>query len=143
METREQKRAGFALKRVKRVREVACRLSAENRTALLAKYRTALLDLPSSLHSIGLGHTVALCLARAGRGKGKQHHKDIYEWLEEWLKGKNGPYHEADENQRLLECITDDGDDTVAKYRRASVEARALSVWLKRFAEAFLDAGGS
>jgi hypothetical protein len=32
--------------------------------------------------------------------------------------------------------------DAEAKYREASAEARALAVWLKRFAEAFIAGEG-
>jgi CRISPR-associated protein Cmr5 len=113
--TREQERARFALGKV------------EGLTTHREKYKTQLLKLPARLHQNGLGPTVAFYLA-AGPGKPEW---QICTWLEEWLRQTGA----APPNQRLIDAITQ-GD--AASYRRASAEARALAVWLKRFAEAFL-----
>lgn len=113
--TREQERARFALGKV------------EGLTTDRDKYKTQLLKLPARLHQNGLGPTVAFYLA-SGRGKPEW---VICEWLEEWLRQARV----TPADRRLIDAITR-GD--AAGYRRAAAEARALAVWLKRFAEAFL-----
>lgn len=131
MATLEQRRAAFALARVQSV-------SAD---AQIGKFKTWLIKLPALLHNNGLGATVAFYLA-AGPGKPEQR---ICGWLGEWLRapaggGGVGIYPQGVE---LIEAVTGRtfGDDQVlaeSRYRLASIEARALAVWLKRFAEAFL-----
>jgi CRISPR-associated protein Cmr5 len=114
----EQERAKFALEKVtKRVPPGEA-----------SKYKTELRKLPARLHTNGLGQTVAFYLSS---GKDKPEAK-ICGWLEEWLRDR---VYKPEENG-LIQWLT---QDTEANYRRAAVEARALAVWLKRFAEAFLE----
>lgn len=121
MATLEQERAGFALEKVEKVKGDPGKANA--------KFKTQLLKLPARLHNNGLGQTTAFLLAQ----KHDSPERQVYGWLEEWLaKPERHLYHGAG---RLIDGITGDSEGT---YRRASVEARALSVWLKRFAEAFL-----
>jgi len=126
MATLEQQRAKFALGKVEEVKGGSQK----------AKYKTQLLKLPARLHTSGLGQTVAFYLA-SGSGSPEA---EICDWLEKWLREAT-IYGEGD----LIQWITGsaralEGDDarTEALYRRASAEARALAVWLKRFAEAFI-----
>ncbi|MBI5576800.1 MAG: type III-B CRISPR module-associated protein Cmr5 [Deltaproteobacteria bacterium] len=130
MMTREQKRARFALEKIQSVASGTDKV----------KYKTQLLKLPGRLHSNGLGQTVAFYLSA---GKDKPEAK-ICGWLGEWLK----PHvysKECFKEGKLICWITGEGVqagpdlDPEDLYRRASVEARALSLWLKRFAEAFLE----
>lgn len=124
METLEQKRARFALDSVNSVIPKA----KEERT----KYKTQLLKLPARLHSNGLGQTVAFYLS-AGKDKPEW---AICDWLDDWLKNREI----YPKNQDLIHSIAGKNlnGDPEATYREASAEVRALAVWLKRFAEAFL-----
>lgn len=124
MATLEQERATFALERVEEVKEGKDK----------AKYKTQLLKLPARLHSNGLGQTVAFYLS-AGSGKPEV---VICNWLEAWLRKREVFGQEV----RLIDGITGrhvTPDRAEADYREASVEVRALAVWLKRFAEAFIE----
>lgn len=126
MRTLEQERAAFALEKIDQVRNRPDR----------AKYKTQLLKLPARLHSNGLGQTVAFYLS-----VGDSHKPEwvICDWLEVWLRDQREIY--PPEN-RLIASLTGTGlptdMDAEARYREASAEARALAVWLKRFAEAFI-----
>lgn len=126
MATLEQQRAAFALDKVRGVAGHAKR----------DKYKTQLLKLPARLHTNGLGQTVAFYLA-AGSGSPEA---VICGWIEKWLRRPGGLYpHEMP----LIDALTGkdmDGDVAEARYREASAETRALAVWLKRFAEAFIEA---
>jgi CRISPR type III-B/RAMP module-associated protein Cmr5 len=120
----QQQRAAFAHQHVDRV-------SREKKEKEKEKYKTELLKLPARLHTNGFGQTVAFYLS-AGRGTPAW---DICSWLEGWLRNA-GVY---DPNQSLLEAITDQRADSENRYRHAAAESRELAVWLKRFAEAFLE----
>jgi len=122
MQTIEQRRAAFALQRIEEI-------SPQEKSR--AKYKTELVKLPARLHTSGLGQTVAFYLS-AGSDKPEW---QICLWLEKWLRDQVYT-EEKYKDRRLIDSLT---GDTEAKYRRASAEARALSIWLKRFAEAFLE----
>jgi CRISPR-associated protein Cmr5 len=115
--TIEQRRAKFALDRI-----------GEVPPGEREKYKSQLLKLPARLHTNGLGQTVAFYLSA---GDGKPEWK-ICEWIAGWLGEQD--LHTA---PRLIDTLTTRSAD---HYRRAAAEARGLAVWLKRFAEAFLDA---
>ena len=130
MATLEQQRAKFALGKVEGIKGM------EPKTR--AKYKTQLLKLPARLHTSGLGQTVGFYLAAGG----DKPEVVICGWLEEWLResevyGVSGP---------LIHWITgsvpelqNDDDKAESLYRHASADVRALAVWLKRFAEAFIE----
>jgi CRISPR type III-B/RAMP module-associated protein Cmr5 len=122
MATREQERARFALEKAESIR------AQDDRD----KYRTQLLKLPARLHANGLGQTVAFYLS-AGRDKPEW---QICDWLGQWLLGD-----EKAGGEQLMKTIVSDAPGGTARYRRHAAEARALSVWLKRFAEAFIEEG--
>jgi CRISPR-associated protein Cmr5 len=130
MATLEQQRAAFALERVELVRDDERRNNA--------KYKTQLLKLPARLHNNGLGQTAAYLLAQKNGSPEKQ----VYDWLETWLCSDDRHVYPA--GTQLIKCITGNAEglqaaDVEPRYRRASAETRALAVWLKRFAEAFLE----
>lgn len=129
MPTLEQQRAAFALAKIEGIKS-----SPEK-----AKYKTQLLKLPARLHSNGLGQTVAFYLS-SGAGKPET---VICDWLQAWLVGEPQKIYPA---QALVKSLAGLGlpedMDPEARYRLASVEARALAVWLKRFAEAFIAGEG-
>lgn len=118
--TLEQERAAFALENVERVIKDG---------AQKAKYKTQLLKLPSRLHSNGLGQTVAFYLS-AGKDKPEW---EICQWLGNWLGEGHRKIYQG--QQSLIHNIAGQDEE---RYREASAEARALAVWLKRFAEAFI-----
>lgn len=124
MSTPEQERAAFALEKVE----------LENTVAKRAKFRTQLLKLPARLHTNGFGQTIAFLLAQ---GSGTPE-RAVHDWLEEWLRIRSCYRPEL----RLIHAITGRGlredEDAEQLYRQAASETRALSIWLKRFAEAFL-----
>ena len=60
---------------------------------------------------------------------------EICRWFESWLSRPGVKIYEPG---RLIERIAAGSPE---RYRDASSEARALAVWLKRFAEAFLKEG--
>lgn len=123
----EQRRASFALEKVEPVAQ------KPDFAASRGKYKTQLLKLPARLHSNGLGPTVAFYLA-AGRNSPEA---TICGWIEEWLH-QVGLYG----NLELIHGVTGTGlmeAEAEALYRRASAEVRALAVWLKRFAEAYIE----
>ena len=123
MATLEQKRAAFALKKVDEVKNGKDK----------AKFKTQLVKLPARLHNNGLGQTVAFYLS-AGKGKPEV---TICSWIEEWLHDQS-----IYSGGRLIESITGlrmPPDEAESRYREASGEVRALAVWLKRFAEAFIE----
>jgi CRISPR type III-B/RAMP module-associated protein Cmr5 len=107
------------------------------------RYKSELQDLPTRLHSAGLGQTIASLLASADHGNPP---KDvprivIYRWLQEWLRKPPIGY-PAD--HALIECIVGALPPGVktASYMAASRETRALATWLKKFAEAFIEPKG-
>ncbi|MBM4028232.1 MAG: type III-B CRISPR module-associated protein Cmr5 [Planctomycetes bacterium] len=120
MAIREQERARFALAKV---RERVDSPQAD-------KFKTQLVKLPARLHTSGFGQTIAFYLS-AGRGSPEE---SICMWLQEWLRPGNANIYQAD--LPLVDAIT---GGNPAQYRRAAAEARALAVWLKRFAEAFIE----
>jgi CRISPR-associated protein Cmr5 len=121
--TLEQERAAFALDHVEKVK------GGDQK----AKYKTQLLKLPSRLHSNGLGQTVAFYLS-AGEGKPEW---EICRWLGDWLGKDHRKIYAG--GKLLIHQIAEQDED---RYREASAEARALAVWLKRFAEAFIAGEG-
>lgn len=125
MATLVQERARFALHHVKAV--------AGTRDA--PKFKTELKDLPARLHTGGLAQTMATCLAEGDGSVRVQ----IYEWLQEWLRLPPISYPVGSSLMESIVGATPGPDfDPEVKYREASEEARALAVWLKKFAEAFL-----
>jgi CRISPR type III-B/RAMP module-associated protein Cmr5 len=127
MPTLEQRRAAFALAKIEGIKTSTDK----------AKYKTQLLKLPARLHSNGLGQTVAFYLS-AGPGKPKPE-TIICDWLQSWLVGEQELYPPQDLVKSLAGIGLGEGVDAEARYRTASTEARALAVWLKRFAEAFIE----
>lgn len=126
MATLEQQRAAFALAKVEQI------LKLDDKAK--AKYKTQLLKLPARLHTSGLGQTVAFYLT-AGPGKPEV---EICSWLEAWLRGEGKVYGQGPLIAWITGRVGDPGK-TELLYRQASMEARALAVWLKRFAEAFVN----
>ncbi len=77
----------------------------------------------------GLGHALTFL-----RAKNRPHHKALYEALSAWLRD---PLHMQDTD--LIEWLMQNSSN---HYRRATTEALAYLVWLKRFAEAEIQGEG-
>ncbi len=116
--TLEQLRAQFALGKIR----------TKKGTPKQKDYLIQLRQLPAQLHWGGLGQTVASLLA----DRENVARQEICTWIEEWLRKPPVNY---PKNQSLIDCIVERGDLYIAATR----EVRALAVWLKKFAEAFLD----
>ncbi len=125
----EQQRAKFALGKVR----------PKGSSGSRGDYLIQLRQLPAQLHWGGLGQTVASLCADAKNAV----RQDIYKWIEEWLHERR-IYPSPDS---LIDCITGTSkkvpaDRVQESYVIATAEARALAVWLKKFAEAFLEEEG-
>jgi CRISPR type III-B/RAMP module-associated protein Cmr5 len=119
--TLDLNRAKFALKKIEDEKDPKLR---EN---LLIELR----DLPSRLHTAGLGQTIASLLASSHKNEAR---RVIYHWLEEWLRKAPIPY---PGEKGLIDCVVGKVPSDLS-YTEASREARALATWLKKFAEAFI-----
>lgn len=113
--TVEQRRAEAAWKDVQEVHK--------KQKEYLALARSA----PADIQSNGLAQTLAFWEA-----KKEPHHLALYHHVSDWVMGQLGH-----PGQDLLTWITDDNTSS-DQYRRATAEAMAFLVWIKRFAEAKL-----
>lgn len=91
------------------------------------KYGSLARRFPALLQTNGLGQTLAFLRAKAGQDESDHHHvlyNQASTWVMEHMTGSQGD---------LLEWILSESSDA---YRRATTEAIAFSIWLRRFAEA-------
>lgn len=120
MQTIQQQRAKFALKRVQS--------AANNPKVNKVEYKSYASALPAMIHMNGLGQATAFYKSKGGT------HKQIYDLLSEWLTDKkyNQPYAGKDD---LIQAIV---DHDMHHYRLAQAEAQALMDWVKKFAKAYM-----
>jgi CRISPR-associated protein Cmr5 len=85
---------------------------------------------PADIQANGLGQTLAFWKA-----KGEEHHRCLFDHVSQWVKGQIG-FSDDDLLQWVVTAADTDG------YRRATAEAIAFLIWLKRFAEAELPREG-
>jgi CRISPR-associated protein Cmr5 len=116
----EQKRAKAAWERV----------SAVKGQSFAGKYGQLARNSPANIQANGLGQTLAFWKA-----KGEEHHRHLFNHVSEWVKGQIG-FLDGDLLQWVVTTADTDG------YRRATAEAIAFLIWLKRFAEAELPREG-
>ncbi len=94
------------------------------------EYKQLLQGLPVTIHTAGLGQTVAFYLAK-GENKPDKPHTKVLDHLAAWLL-RDRP--EAERTRgNLMQAIHDGNSHT---YRRLTAEALAYLAWLKRFAAA-------
>ncbi len=123
----EQKRAQFAWNCIGDVKEKK------------ADYANVAKKAPSDIQINGLGQTLAFWRAK---GKKDKEYEQIYNHVSKWVLEKRL---EKKHPKGLLGWVMSEGETDKAKftttddYRRATTEAIAFLVWLKRFAEAELD----
>jgi len=113
-QTLQQRRARSAYQQVES-------LSAKSHRA---EYGSLIRGLPAMIQTDGLGQSLAFLKA-----KGKQHHEDAYQHLQNWLSQPEQFGFKGELLQWLLEQDT-------STYRQVTAEALAYLVWLKRFVEA-------
>jgi len=119
-QTKEQERAKQAWADISQVRGQ----SYEGKYGSLAR------KFPVLVLTNGLGHALAFL-----RAKGKEHHQSLYSHFSVWVTSQT--YDANPGTNDLLERIIEDDSNA---YRRATTEALAFAVWIKRFAEAELQA---
>lgn len=115
-------------KEQERARQAWADISEVNGQPCEGKYGSLARKFPVLVLTNGLGHSLAFL-----RAKGKDHHKALYRHFSTWVTWEI--YDARPGTNDLLERIIEDGSDT---YRRATTEALAFAVWIKRFAEAEL-----
>ncbi len=93
------------------------------------EYKTLAQGAPADIQTSGLGQTLAFWYA-----KGEPAHKSLLGHLSAWVLRQMG----AAAEDSLLHWVMRHNSD---EYRRATREALAYLVWIKRFAEAELDDG--
>jgi CRISPR-associated protein Cmr5 len=119
-QTMEQKRAQAAWADVLEVKADPNKFQSE--------YQSLVQGAPADVLTNGLGQTLAFLKA-----KGKGEHQALLKHLNQWVCPWMGWAQEDDLLRKLTE--PNSGSDV---YRRATAEAMAYLVWLKRFAEAEL-----
>ncbi len=90
------------------------------------KYGQLARSAPADIQANGLGQTLAFWNA-----KGEAHHQALLNHVSKWVKGQI-KFSEASLLEWVIKTADTDG------YRRATAEAIAFLIWLKRFAEAEL-----
>ena len=121
-QTKEQKRAAYAWQCAKEAQD--------NLSEKASEYGQLARGLPARIQTNGLGQTLAYLLSKGKGDPGKPHqllYQHISRWVTEQLKWGA--------NDDLLVKLT---QESSANYRRATSEAMALLIWLRRFAEARL-----
>jgi CRISPR-associated protein Cmr5 len=121
MQTMQQRRAQYALQRVKKVADE----NKENK-AFFKEYKSYAAALPAMIHMNGLGQAAAFY-----RSKGDTH-RELYDLLSGWLCQEGQSFAGKTD---LLDGITGSNMHT---YRLAQAEAQALMDWVKKFAKAYM-----
>lgn len=104
------------------------------------KYGGLVRKLPAHVTGNGLGQALAFLRAKSAVKPGKQPsaenlaHGTAYRHLSSWVMSQLDPEGQKS-GKSLLEWLLEQNSDV---YRRATTEALAFLVWLKRFAEAEL-----
>jgi len=131
-QTTEQKRARRAMAYVNEVQKRP--QDIQNEYSSLAR------SAPADIQTNGLGQTLAFWRSKGwekGQPKNNGHHL-LYQHLSAWVCEQMG-WDEKAMSEGLLGWLVEKSTDD---YRRATAEAQAFLVWLKRFAEAELGEEG-
>lgn len=117
-QTTEQERAKSAWSNIERVP-----------TSIQKEYGSLARGLPALIQTNGLGQALAFLCAK-GKGEPAKQHSVIYKHLSEWVCSR---MLQEEPPSNLLEWIINQDS---GMYRRATREALAYALWLRRFAEA-------
>jgi CRISPR-associated protein Cmr5 len=120
-----QRRAAHALKRIE-----------GRKSQSYGNYVSYANALPATILMNGLGQACATLLSKA-EGHLDRPHGMLYADLQSWLCGTD-PAAPFKGEQNLMTAITSKGQDT---YLRSQAEALEYLVWLKKFANAYLNHG--
>lgn len=121
-QTLSQRRAAFALERVRAV--------ADGEFA--GEFRSYAASLPPMIQMNGFGQALAFCRSKSGNSQGDRAYQALYDLVSDWLTGDGQPY--AGQDDVLAGVTTLD----LSAYRLAQTEALALLDWVKRFASALI-----
>lgn len=118
----ERERAQFAWERVEKIKDKA---------DLLKEYASLAKSAPADIMSNGLGQTLAFWRAKSKDNKEKGHPK-LLQHVTDWLTDERHRFNNKD--REIINWII--SLDDMNQYRRATSEAIAFLIWIKRFAEA-------
>jgi CRISPR-associated protein Cmr5 len=88
------------------------------------EFKSVATSLPADIQANGLGQTMAFL-----RAKGKEEHDITFNAVAGWVKQRLKIANKDFMTWLMTEATTD-------QYRRATAEAIAFAIWMKRFAEA-------
>lgn len=131
-----QRRAAHALKRIEAHRD----RNKGNPKPDYGNYVSYTQSLPATILMNGLGQACATLLSKAEDDLEKPHGL-LYGDLQDWLCGSDpaAPYRNVQGgDKRLIEAIVRGSEH---QYLHAQAEALAYLVWLKKFANAYLQKG--
>lgn len=128
----EQERARQAMDCVGEIKKIGGSTEKE--------YRSLAGGAPAYIQSNGLGQALAFWRSKGWTGNKPENngHTLFYRHLSQWVCRQMGWDEKAKPNG-VLGWLVEKGTDD---YRRATAEAQAFLVWLKRFAEAELSGEG-
>ncbi len=123
----EQERAKAAWERVADVKD----------KPYAGKYGQLARGAAADIQANGLGQTLAFWRAKGrtdGDEHGEEHYRVLFNHVSEWVRQRL-KFSEPDLLQWVVQTADTDG------YRRATAEAIAFLIWVRRFAEAVLPRG--
>jgi CRISPR-associated protein Cmr5 len=88
------------------------------------EFKSVATSLPADIQANGLGQTMAFL-----RAKGKGEHEIAFDAVAKWVKQRLNI-----QNEDFMTWLVERA--TTEQYRRATAEAIAFAIWMKRFAEA-------
>jgi CRISPR-associated protein Cmr5 len=133
----EQKRAEAAWDAIEQVKQRNDRLDEKKKYA--KEYSSLARSAPADIQANGLGQTLAFWRAKGyerGQPKPDNAQAELFGHVANWLRKQKILPDGNDPVQWICK------DATTDQYRRASAEAIAFLIWLKRFAEAELPKEG-
>lgn len=119
MQTIQQERAQYALKRIKSI----CGSNHEG------EFKRHVKSLPFMIRHNGLGQAMAFCLAKQDK---EQSYRDIHDLVSTWLLREGQPFSGGKD---FMETLT---ASDMRTYMAAEAEALVLMDWVRKFAAAFL-----
>lgn len=123
----EQERASHAWKAVRDVKE--------HHKDFEKKYKPIAAGSAADIQINGLGQTLAFWIAKANSKKPQ--YKALYDHVSSWVRERLKKEDIAMPDNDLLEWLISTA--TTSQYRRTTAEASAYLLWLKRFAEGYLE----
>lgn len=126
IQTKQQKRAEFALKSVQKIMD-------KNNQCVPEKLATKIVGMPNMILSNGFGQTLAFLLSKKGN-ETETEEEIIFHILKNWFQTDSSLAANAMTEMAFLESII---ALPCNKYIEAQNEALRMLEWLKRYARAF------